>query len=97
MASVTAVPTFDYVFDQWELDGAPAGTANPTGVTMDADHSLEAVFALFQGTVYIRTDGIVDPPTRVRISPGYHRVTLKPRVSSSVISRRNSAILEFGR
>jgi hypothetical protein len=44
VAAVTALPNANYAFDHWSLDGAPAGTANTINVTMNADHSLQAVF-----------------------------------------------------
>jgi len=53
---VTAIPDIDYVLDHWELDGVDVGAPNPISVTMDADHSLHAVFvavptSTIQGTV----------------------------------------------
>jgi len=44
VASVTAMPNANYLFDHWELDGAPAGTTNPINVTMDTNHGLHAFF-----------------------------------------------------
>jgi len=43
---VTAIPDTHYVFDHWELDGIPVGSANPYTVLMDDDHVLHAVFAM---------------------------------------------------
>jgi len=34
-----------YNFDHWELDGVNVGDPNPIEVTMDADHTLHAVFS----------------------------------------------------
>jgi len=42
--SVTAIPSTNYAFDYWELDGAYAGTENPITITMDSDHTLKAYF-----------------------------------------------------
>lgn len=42
---VTAIAGSGYVFDHWELDGVNIGNVNPTTVTIDADHTLLAVFA----------------------------------------------------
>jgi len=44
MASVTAIPQQDYVFDHWNLDGVNVGAYNPISVTMNTNHTLEAVF-----------------------------------------------------
>ena len=44
VASVTALPTSDYTFDHWVLDGDNVGNVNPISITMDADHTLQAVF-----------------------------------------------------
>jgi uncharacterized repeat protein (TIGR02543 family) len=44
LVSVTATPDSGWLFDHWELDGGPAGSANPIEVTMDNDHSLTAFF-----------------------------------------------------
>jgi hypothetical protein len=42
--SVLAIPSGGYIFDHWELDGIPVGSANPYSVTMDMNHTLHAVF-----------------------------------------------------
>jgi len=42
--SVTATPASGWIFDHWQLDGVDVGTENSYTVTMDADHSLTAVF-----------------------------------------------------
>jgi len=44
MASVTAIPQQDYIFDHWNLDGANIGAMNPISVSMNTNHTLEAVF-----------------------------------------------------
>jgi hypothetical protein len=44
VVSVTAIPNTGYIFDHWELDGAPAGSQNPISITMDTNHNLHAVF-----------------------------------------------------
>jgi len=41
---VTATAAAGWNFDHWELDTVDVGSANPIDVTMDADHSLVAVF-----------------------------------------------------
>jgi len=40
----TAIPSSGYVFDHWELNSINVGSANPYTVTMNANHSLHAVF-----------------------------------------------------
>jgi len=44
VVSVTATPNTGYTFDRWELDGINNST-NPINVTINADHTLHAVFA----------------------------------------------------
>jgi aryl-phospho-beta-D-glucosidase BglC (GH1 family) len=46
--SVLAIPDSDYVFDHWELDGVNVGSTNPGYVTMNANHTLFAVFEYVQ-------------------------------------------------
>ena len=44
-ATVNAVPSSGYVFDHWKVDGADTALTIPTmGVTMNSDHSVQAVF-----------------------------------------------------
>jgi hypothetical protein len=61
--SVQALPSANYLFDHWELDGSYAGTDNPTAVQMDDDHTLHAVFSLINYTLTITTTagGTTDP------------------------------------
>jgi hypothetical protein len=44
--SVTALPDINYVLDYWELDGLNAGPTNPLSLTIEANHTLKAVFRL---------------------------------------------------
>lgn len=44
VVTVTALPDADYVFDHWQLDGVTVSTDLSYNVTMDADHTLHAVF-----------------------------------------------------
>lgn len=66
--SVQALPSANYMFDHWELDGSYAGTDNPTTVLMDDDHTLHAVFSLINYTLTITATegGTTDP------APGKH-------------------------
>ena len=42
--SVTALPQLGYDFFRWEFDGANMSSVNPFEVTMDVNHTLNAVF-----------------------------------------------------
>lgn len=44
VASVTAIPDSGWTFDHWVLDNVDVGSNNPYDVTMDGNHTLEAVF-----------------------------------------------------
>ncbi len=41
---VSATASSGWVFDHWEMDSVDVGSANPYTITMDADHTLTAVF-----------------------------------------------------
>jgi hypothetical protein len=53
--NVTALPSVDYLFDHWVLDGSPYGSANPASVLMNGNHTLQAVFAIINYTLTITT------------------------------------------
>jgi hypothetical protein len=42
--SITAIPSSGYYLDHWLLDGVNVGSSNPYSVTMNANHTLEAMF-----------------------------------------------------
>jgi hypothetical protein len=63
LVSVTATAFTDYVFDHWELDSEDFGSDNPTNVTIDTNHTLEAVFTQI---TYILT---ITPTTGGTTSP----------------------------
>lgn len=44
IAQITAIPDIGYALDHWKLDGVNIGSSNPVNITMDADHTLQAVF-----------------------------------------------------
>jgi hypothetical protein len=52
-ASVTALPSANYMFSHWVLDGSPAGSANPISVLMNANRTLQAVFSIINYTLTI--------------------------------------------
>jgi len=63
VVSVTATPDINYRFEQWILDGANAGSANPIRVLMDSNHTLRAVFTqiTYQLTIATTTGGTTNP------------------------------------
>lgn len=44
--TVIGVPSKDYVLDHWMLDGVNMGRSNPIIVTLDQDHTLQAIFSV---------------------------------------------------
>jgi len=44
VVNVTAIPETNFILDHWELDGENQGASNPVNVTMNANHTLLAVF-----------------------------------------------------
>lgn len=51
--SVSAIADSGYKFDHWTLDGGNAGSTNPISITMNANHTLQAVFAVTTFTLAI--------------------------------------------
>ena len=43
--TVTATPDDGYQFGNWLLDGSPAGNSNNITITMNSNHTIEAVFS----------------------------------------------------
>ncbi len=54
-ASVTAYPNGGYQLDHWELDSSNVGDSNPIIITMNSNHTLQAVFTT--SSSYIFQDG----------------------------------------
>jgi hypothetical protein len=52
-ADVMALPSANYMFSHWILDGSPAGSANPISVLMNRNRTLQAVFYLINYTLTI--------------------------------------------
>jgi hypothetical protein len=50
--TVDATPDTEWILDNWELDGMNVGTENPYSVTMNANHTLTAVFIEEAATQY---------------------------------------------
>ncbi len=51
--SIVANPDLGYGLEHWELDGFDVGKANPYNVTMNADHSLLAIFEVHTPVTWI--------------------------------------------
>ncbi len=81
-ADVTALPSANYFFDHWVLDGSPAGSANPISVLMNKNRTLHAVFSLINYTLTVTasTGGTTSPVpgTYVYASGSYASVTAIP-------------------
>jgi uncharacterized repeat protein (TIGR02543 family) len=54
---VTATPASGWYFSHWHLDGVDAGSSNPTTVTMNSAHTLQAVFTQITYTLTISVTG----------------------------------------
>jgi uncharacterized repeat protein (TIGR02543 family) len=54
---VTATPASGWYFSHWHLDGVDAGLSNPTTVTMNSAHTLQAVFTQMTYTLTISVTG----------------------------------------
>ena len=55
---VSSIAGDGYLFDQWILDGSPVGSNNPITVSMNTDHTLEAVF--LEGTNILIDDAFIN-------------------------------------
>jgi len=64
IVTVTAIPSLGYILNHWELDGANAGGSNPTNVTMNMNHTLNANFSwvgICSLTITAATEGTTNP------------------------------------
>jgi hypothetical protein len=65
IVSVRALPNSGFQFDNWLLDTVNIGSTNPVDVTMNANHTLHAVFSHIPpptGTrIYVDPPEIIDP------------------------------------
>ncbi len=63
LVTVTATAYTHYLFDHWELDSQSVGSDNPINVTMDANHTLHAVFTqiTYTLTISVTGEGTTDP------------------------------------
>lgn len=66
---VEAIPNSGYTFNNWNLDGSNVGSTNPFSVTMNTDHSLDAVFASTTqyAWLYVNTCDQIDNPLNANI------------------------------
>ncbi|MGQ9641520.1 MAG: InlB B-repeat-containing protein, partial [Candidatus Bathycorpusculaceae bacterium] len=83
--NVMALPSANYMFSHWVLDGSPAGSANPISVLMDRNRTLHAVFYLINYTLTITATagGTTNPApgTYVYASGSEVSVTAIPNVN----------------
>lgn len=78
-ASVTAIlPQQDYIFDHWNLDGINVGVSNPISVTMNTNHSLEAVFTYSPAGPPPVAPPVAPPPEEVAPPPLFPPITFPP-------------------
>jgi hypothetical protein len=92
---VTANPSAGYYFDHWMLDGANVGSTNPYTVTMDKDHTIQAVFAQSTHQVTVTSQpvqgvpvtvdgtGVGNTPITVTVDEGDHTISIPLQISSS--------------
>ena len=78
---VTAIPSANWYFDHWILDGANAGSSIILKVTMDATHTLQAVFVgappvSHTLTITAQGGGATDPPLGAHSYTGGSIVTV---------------------
>lgn len=69
VVEVTATPYAGYYLDHWQLDGDNVGSSNPVSITMNANHTLNAIF--YYGTRYTLTITTTTGGTTTP-SPGIH-------------------------
>ena len=81
MVSVSALPNGGYVLDHWVLDSINVGTANPYTVTMNSNHTLQALFKP------ISIGGISLKPTALS-SLAYYGITLMALGAAISVIRR---------
>lgn len=81
VVSATATADAWYEFDHWELDGINVGVANPYSVTMDQNHTLNAVFLpLYALNITTTTGGSTNPVPGVHV---YQTGTVVPVSATS--------------
>jgi len=63
LVNVTAMPSPNYRFERWLLDGADAGSQNPISILMDSNHTLHAVFTqiTYQLSITATAGGTTNP------------------------------------
>ena len=78
MVPVEALPDDGWMLEYWELDNVPVSGSNPYDVTMDANHTLIALFeelAQFELVITVNGSGTTNPAPGTRM---YHEWTVVP-------------------
>jgi hypothetical protein len=83
MVSVSALPNGGYMLDHWVLDSVNVGTANPYVVTMNQNHTLQALFKTIPPV-----GGISLKPTALPSIAYYSMILAVLGVAVSVIRRK---------
>ena len=74
---VAAIPSFDYPFMYWELDGVNVGSENPIQVLVNQSHVLKAVFwDVFSLQITSTYGGTTEPSPGTYLLPRDKRVTV---------------------
>jgi hypothetical protein len=86
--TVTAIPEAGYSFDYWKLDGIGIGSDNPISISMETNHTLQAVFV--DDVPPEIDDPVQDPPAS--ILPGQN-VTVTAMVTDAGSGVYNATLL----
>ncbi len=96
--TVQLVATSDvgYRLAHWVLDGSDAGSDNPLSLVMNSNHTLGAVFSpvSYVGTIYIRTDGTIDPDNASISTLDNTTYTLSENVNSMIVVQRSNVVID---
>jgi len=88
---VNATPDIGYVLDHWKLDGINVGSANPYSVSMNNNHTLQAVFAQITYTLVIATT--MNGTTN--LEPGSYNYTAETIVNVTAIPDANCYLQDW--
>lgn len=93
---VSATANVGYRLDHWVLDGSDAGSDNPLSLAMNGNHTLGAVFSAvsYVGTIYIRTDGTIDPDNAPISTLDNTTYTLSENVNSMIVVQRSNVVID---
>jgi len=88
--TVNATAFTDYVFNHWELDGSKVASAPPIYVTMDANHTVHAVFKpLYTLTITSTAGGTTDP------APGSYQFVEGTVVNVTAIPKESFTLVNW--